>query len=29
VVVTGHIEHGFAFGGRNFATILRETEQPH
>ena len=27
--VTGLIEQGFAFGGRNFATILRETERRH
>lgn len=26
VAVTGHIEQGFAFGGRNFGVILRETE---
>lgn len=25
VAVTGNIEQGFSFGGRNFATILRET----
>ncbi len=29
VAVTGHIEQGFAFGGRNFATILRETQRRH
>ena len=29
VAVTGVIEQGFAFGGRNFATILRETESRH
>ena len=27
VAVTGHIEQGFTLGGRNFATILRETER--
>jgi len=27
LAVTGVIEQGFAFGGRNFATILRETER--
>lgn len=27
--VTGHIEQGFAFGGRNFAIILHETERRH
>ena len=26
VAVAGVVEQGFAFGGRNFATILRETE---
>jgi hypothetical protein len=26
VAVTGRIEQGFAFGGRNFGVILRETE---
>ena len=29
VAVTGHIEQGFSFGGRNFVVILRETERPH
>jgi hypothetical protein len=29
VTVTGHIQQGFAFGGRNFATILIETEREH
>jgi len=29
LAVTGRIEQGFAFGGRNFATILRETERRH
>ena len=29
VAVTGHIEQGFAFGGRNYATILRETKRRH
>ena len=29
LAVTGVIEQGFAFGGRNFATILRETERRH
>jgi hypothetical protein len=29
IAVTGLIEQGFAFGGRNFATILRETERRH
>jgi hypothetical protein len=27
VAVTGHIEQGFTLAGRNFATILRETER--
>jgi hypothetical protein len=27
LAVTGVLEQGFAFGGRNFATILRETER--
>jgi len=27
VAVTGRIEQGFAFGGRTFGMILRETEQ--
>jgi hypothetical protein len=29
VAVTGVIQQGFAFGGRNFATILRETQPRH
>ena len=29
VAVTGRIEQGFAFAGRNFATILREKERRH
>ena len=29
IAVTGHIEQGFSFGGRSFATILRETERRH
>jgi hypothetical protein len=29
VAVTGHIEQGFTLAGRNFATILRETERRH
>lgn len=29
VGVTGRIEQGFSFGGRSFATILRETERRH
>jgi len=29
LVVSGHIQQGFAFGGRNFATILLETERRH
>ena len=29
VAVTGHVEQGFSLGGRNFATILRETERRH
>jgi hypothetical protein len=29
LAVTGHIEEGFSLGGRNFATILRETERRH
>jgi hypothetical protein len=27
VAMTGHIEQGFSFGGRNFAVILHETER--
>jgi len=29
LAVTGRIQQGFAFGGRNFATILRETQRRH
>jgi len=29
LAVTGHVEQGFSLGGRNFATILRETERRH
>ena len=29
LVVTGVVEQGFAFGGRNFASVLRETERRH
>jgi hypothetical protein len=29
LAVTGRIRQGFAFGGRNFATILFETERRH
>jgi len=29
VAVTGVIQQGFAFGGRNFAVILQETERRH
>lgn len=29
LAVVGRIEQGFAFGGRNFAIILRETERRH
>ena len=29
VAVTGRVEQGFSLGGRNFATILRETERRH
>ncbi|PYX87029.1 MAG: hypothetical protein DMG68_13195 [Acidobacteria bacterium] len=29
VAVTGRIEQGFSFGGRSFATILRETQPRH
>src|SRR5262245_61389577 len=29
LAVTGRIDQGFTFGGRNFATILRETERRH
>ena len=29
VAVRGRLEQGFSFGGRNFATILKETERRH
>lgn len=29
VAVTGQIQQGFSFGGRNFGTILKETERRH
>jgi len=29
VAVTGRVEQGFSLAGRNFATILRETERRH
>jgi hypothetical protein len=29
VAVTGRIEQGFNFGGRNIATVLRQTEPRH
>jgi hypothetical protein len=29
LAVTGRVEQGFSFGGRNFAVILRETRRPH
>jgi len=29
VAVTGRIEQGFSFGGRSFATVLRESERRH
>jgi hypothetical protein len=29
LAVTGRVEQGFSFAGRNFATILRETERRH
>jgi hypothetical protein len=29
VAVTGRIEQGFAFGGRSFGVVLRETEARH
>ena len=29
LAVTGRIQQAFAFGGRNFATILLETERRH
>jgi len=27
LAVAGYIEQGFSFGGRNFATVLRETRR--
>jgi hypothetical protein len=29
IAVTGRVQQGFAFGGRNFAVILRETQRRH
>jgi hypothetical protein len=29
IAVIGRVQQGFAFGGRNFATILLETERRH
>ena len=29
LAVTGHVDQGFSLAGRNFATILRETERRH
>lgn len=29
LAVVGRIEQGFAFGGRNFAVIMRETQRRH
>jgi hypothetical protein len=29
VAVTGRIEQGFSFGGRSFATVIRETRRRH
>ena len=29
VAVTGTVAQGFSFGGRSFATVLRETERRH
>lgn len=29
VAVTGQLQQGFSFGGRSFATILRESERRH
>jgi hypothetical protein len=29
VAVTGTLQQGFSFGGRNFATIIRETQPRH
>ena len=29
IAVTGRIQEGFTFGGRNFAVVLRETKRMH
>ncbi len=29
LAVVGRVEQGFAFGGRNFVVVLRETERRH
>jgi hypothetical protein len=29
LAVAGYVEQGFSFGGRNFATVLRETSRRH
>jgi hypothetical protein len=29
VAVSGHVEQGFSLAGRNFATVLRETDRHH
>ena len=29
IAVTGRIQQGFTFGGRNFAVVLRETKRTH
>lgn len=29
VAVTGRVEQGFSFGGKNYGVILRETQQRH
>jgi hypothetical protein len=29
LAVSGYVEQGFSFSGRNFATVLRETERHH
>src|SRR2546430_2663888 len=29
LAVTGRVQQGFTFGGRNFALVLRETERRH
>jgi len=29
IAVTGRIQQGFTFGGRNFAVVLRETKRMH